>query len=816
MKPKRSSKARAARRSARRQRRTRVTPSKPAAPITRHRSGSIARLTCTGALVASAVWIGLPTVSFAQTTAQPSREAIAALGAAKQFVIPAGKLSAALDAFTQVTGISVADPGAVVGAADSRGAAGTLTPVQALRRLLGGTGITYTVASPRSVRLARGPLPQLATVSVVAERKPASANPKYSEPLRDIPQTITVVTKEVLDAQGVTSLRDAVRNVTGLTVNAGEGGATPGDNFNIRGFSARSDIFVDGMRDVGGYSRETFNVEQIEVAKGPGSVYSGRGSTGGSINLVSKSPHVGDAYSGVIGAGNAEYGRATVDANHSFEDIGAGGIAVRLNAQWQNAGVPELDVVKNKSWGIAPSIGFGLGSKTPVTLQYFQNSQDNIPTYGLSNTVSDGPPVGIDPHKYFGLRNLDQEQVNAKQATAKVVHALGANMSLRNQTSWGASDVHRIVVQANVDGTRRSPSHITYDQNLSNQTALSSSFKTGKVEHVLASGVELSHEKSRFATYVFSTALPKVDLTNPNPDDRYTGTYTEGKPRRSAVSNSVGLYTFDTMKLSEQLEFNIGLRWDSFSPQYKDSLNRALPKKDSKAATWRAGAVFKPVERGSIYFAYGTSFNPTGELLSLDSRGTIGLDPESNKSYEVGSKWELADARVLVTAALFRTDKTNARITDPNDPSGTTLVLAGQQRVDGFELGASGQIMPGWMLQAGYTHLDGKILHGNAGTDGTPIPNTPKSSLSVWTSGTIPGDFEIGGGVRFVDKRYRTATQSVPSYWAYDADAAYSVNTRVQLRLNLINLSNTTYFDSGRFWVPAAGRTIKVSTNVKY
>lgn len=823
MKPKLSSKARAARclarRNARRARANRPAATQPVASSQASETTSaLARWAMAGVLAASAVMSAAPRIADAQAAAPrsvPSASALNELGSAQRFEIPAGKLSAVLAAFSLKTGITITDPSAVVGDADSQGITANATPVQALRRLLNGTGVTYRIATSRAVTLDRGALPRLATVQVTAQQQ-ALTNPKYSEPLRDVPQTITVVSRQVLDAQGVTSLRDAVRNVTGLTVNAGEGGATPGDNFNIRGFSARSDIFVDGMRDVGGYSRETFNVEQIEVAKGPGSVYSGRGSTGGSINLVTKTPHVGKAYSGVFGAGNAQYGRASVDLNQDFESLGAKSVAMRLNGQWQNAGVANLDVVKNASWGVAPSLAFGLGTTTPVTLQYFHNEQRNIPTYGLSNATTDGPPVGVDPHRYFGLKELDRENVKADQATAKIVHQFGGNISLRNQTSWGASDVHRIVVQANTDGTRRSPSHITYDQNLSNQTSLSASFYTGPVKHVVASGAEVTHEKSRFAAYVFSAALPKVDLQNPNPDDHYTGTITEGRPRRSAIADSKALYTFDTMELSEHLEVNIGVRWDAFSPQYRDSLDRELPKKDSKAATWRTGAVYKPVERGSIYVAYGTSFNPTGELLSLDSRGTIGLDPETNKSYEVGSKWEFGGGRLLVTGSLFRTDKTNARITDPADPSGATLILAGQQRVDGAELGASGQIIPGWTLQAGYTRLDGHILHGTVGTDGTPLPNTPKHSLSVWSSGILPGKIEVGGGVRFVDKRYRTATQSVPGYWAYDADAAYTVSERMSLRLNLINLSDVTYYDSGRFWVPAAGRTIKLSTNVKY
>lgn len=819
MKPKKSSKAIAARCEARRRKRrvrAQQPPPQVASPVST--ASGISRWALTGALVvASAAGFGsAPRELFAQAPANAA--ATSPEKVVRSFEIPAGRLSRALEFYTRTTGFTITDPDGVVGTLDCRGITASVTAEQALRRLLGGTGVTYVFTSARAIRLTKGSLPQLATVSVVGDRQRATAvaSDKYTEPLRDVPQTITVVPRDILESQGVTSLRDAVRNVTGLTVNAGEGGSTPGDNFNIRGFSARSDIFVDGMRDNGGYSRETFNVEQVEVSKGPGSVYSGRGSTGGSINMVTKTPHLGTERSGVFAGGNADYGRATVDLNQPLVGLGLGGTGLRVNGQWQNSGVANLEWVKNKSWGVAPSIALGLGSSTPVYVQYFVSKQDNIPTYGVNNQIGNGPPVGVDPHKFYGLRNLDFEKVEAQQGTVKVFHTFHNGTTLRNQTSYGESDVNRIVIHANTDGQRRSPSHITNERNLTNQTSLNASVRTGRVTHAISSGFEASHENSRFASYVLSAALPKVNLLDPNPADRYTGTYRPGRPRRSAIANSMGLYTFDTMKFGENFEMSFGLRWDSFSPQYKDSLDKPVPTRDSKALTWRTGAVYKPTEHGSIYTAYGTSFNPTGELLAQDARGTIGLDPEKNNSLEAGVKWDFMESRLLVSSAVFRTNKTNARIIDPDDPLGTTLVLEGSQRVDGMEFGATGRLTDGWMLFASYTYLDSKIIHGAVGTDNQPLPNTPMHSLSLWSSGKLPGNVEIGGGTRYVGDRFRSVTQTVPGYWAWDADVGYAVTRKIQLRLNLINLTNETYFDNGRFWVPAAGRSFKLSTSVRY
>lgn len=781
------------------------------------RSNGLQQWALTGVLLATAVVGTSPTPLAAQAPTQQSGQSN---NAPKQFEIAEGPLSDALAAFTRATGIVVLDQGALVGDQTTAGVRGMMTTTDALRRLLSGTGITYRVANARQIRLTKGDVAdatQLSNVTVVGARSQISAaSPKYTEPVRDIPQSITVVPQSVLESQGVTSLRDAVRNISGLTVNAGEGGATPGDNFNIRGFSARSDIFVNGVRDVGGYSRETFNIEQVEVTKGPSSVYAGRGSTGGSINLVTKTPHAGSAYNGGIGVGSADYKRMTADINQPLDDMGLKGSGVRLNAQYQYSGTPGVAVINNKSWGVAPSVAFGLTGKTQFTADFLHAAQDNLPTYGV-NSTSGGPPEGVDTHQYFGVRNLDFERVRADQGTARLTHAFNDAVTLRNLTSWGQTDVHRIVTSANPDGTRRSPSHITYDRNLTNQTVLNAGFKTANIEHAVVTGAEVTHEGSRFASYVFTGALPKItDLKNPSEEDQFTGTYKEGKPRRSATANSVGFYSFDTMKFGSHWEVSGGLRYDTFSPQYKDSLERELPRTDSRALTWRAGTVFKPTEEASFYAAYGTSFNPTGELLSLDNRGTTGLEPEKNRSVEVGTKWDTFRRRLLLTAAVFRTEKTNARITDPLDPSGASLVLAGKQRVDGFEVGASGRLAENWNLFGGWTWLDGKIIHGNAGQDGTVIPNTPKHTLNVWTSGRVLGRLELGGGVRHVGERLRTATQSVPAYTAWDADAALPVTRSLLFRLNLVNLTDATYYDSGRYWVPASGRAVRLSTNLTF
>jgi len=772
-------------------------------------------------LVATAT-IGATTPGLAQ---QPQAGAPATQTASRSYSIAAGPLTRALEEFSRRTGVAVIDPQALAEGVETRGLSGEYTDQEALRRLLEGTGLTYRYTSARQIRLERGDVGgmgdgpvEIAGVTVTGLRQTMSS-PKYTAPLRDVPQTISVIPAEVIEAQGVTALRDVVRNVPGLTVNAGEGGATPGDNFNIRGFSARSDLFVNGVRDLGGYSRETFNIEQVEVTKGPGSVYSGRGSTGGSVNLVTKTPTTGsEFYAATVGVGNADFTRAAVDLNQPLEGLSLRGLGVRMNASWQNAGIAGLDVVKNRSWGVAPSVAFEPNADTRLTVDYSHVQQENIPAYGMQNNETDGPLTGSNPRAFYGLRSLDREDVSASTLTGRVERYLGDQFSLRTQVGYIGTDVDRIVTFGQTNGTRSSRSHITSDQNVTGAVDLTGRFDTGSVGHTAVAGVEIIREESSRATYEFTAPPPPIeDLANPNPDAPYAGEAIRRRPSRQVEATTSSAYIFDTVRLSPALELNGGLRYDHFSPVYRDSLDVIQePRTTADALTWRAGAVVKPAPYGSIYFSYGTSFNPSGETLALSGDGASGVQPEKNRSFEVGTKWDLLDERLSLTGAVFRTEKTNARMDDPDDPLGEAIILAGRQRAQGFEAGISGRPVPGWVVIGAYTFMESEILTGNEGTVGNPLPNTPKHAASLWTTYLFPWRLEVGGGVRFVDERWLRPTSTVPSYTAFDAEAAYVVNENLTLRLNLQNLTDATYFDQGRFWVPAAGRSAKFFAAVRY
>jgi catecholate siderophore receptor len=771
-----------------------------------------------GVLVASAALGGAASPVFAQVpTSSPSATQLAT----RRFDIPAGPLSEALTAFTRATGMTINDPKAIVGERESPGVSGVFTPVEALRHLLAGTGVTYRFTSSRSLQLELGALPErvdtehaaeLAAVTVEGAQRTVVSSPKRTEPLQNTPQAITVVPGEVIAQQGATSLRDVLRNVPSITINAGEGGSTPGDNFNVRGFSARSDMFVDGVRDMGGYSRDAFDFEQVEVAEGPASAYTGRGSTGGSINMVTKTPHLAESRSVVATGGSADQRRVTTDLNQPLESLGLPHTAVRVNAMWQDGGVPGLDVVKNEKWGVAPSLAVGLGTPTQLTLSYVHNGQDDIPTYGVQSFDS-VPSINTD--RFFGLRSLDFERVHADNATARLDHQFSGALHLRNQLSYGSSSTSRIVTYANLANGARSPkSHLTDDDILTNQTNLSASFSTGAVRHDVSAGVEVTHESSRFGHYAISEPPPPVtNFDDPDPALSYHPTVTKAPYPRHVTANSVGIYAFDTFKAGEHWALTAGVRWDDYHPHYADSVSQ--PVATANAVSGQAGLVYKPTSAGSVYAAYSTSFNPSIQNLSYESVKGGTLAPEKNRSIEVGTKWNLLKRRLLATLAFFRTDKTNARTPDPEDPSVT--ILDGKQRVQGVDVNASGQLTRAWSLFAGYTYMESEYLEsGTPAQVGTELPNVPKHAASVWTTYELPWRLELGGGVRYVDRRLLRGTTYVPSYQTVDAEAAYHLNEHLDLRLNLYNLTDERYYDSGRFWVPGPSRSATLATTVRF
>lgn len=672
---------------------------------------------------------------------------------------------------------------------------------------------------------------ELDKITVVGDRAHESTSPKHTQPLLDTPQSVTIVPAELMQEQGVTTLRDALRNVPGISMQAGEGGVPAGDNLTLRGFSARTDLFIDGVRDFGGYSRDPFNIEQIEVVKGPASTHSGRGSTGGSINLASKTARRGNHNQASLSVGDNALLRATADLNHEIGD----NTAFRINLLGHRNEVNGRAAVENERWGVAPTLSFGLGGDTVTTLTLFHLEQDNVPDYGQAwvpptNNVlvqSRNARSPVDRENFYGLLARDYEDTTTDLATIGVRHAFNDYIDLRNLTRWGRSQRDSIITAPRFLGDnstqirRTAKTRDSEDTILTNVTDVTARFDTGAVEHTLLAGLEFTREESVNRARI-ATDGALTDLFNPDFNAPYTGTITADPLRDSfADSHSMAAYVFDTLVLNPQWELSGGLRWDRFEVDtiaYDTASARRVDfSREDAMLSGRAAVVFKPRENGSLYLGYGTSFNPSGEGLSLNT-DTAELEPEKSRTLELGTKWELFDARLTLTSALFRTEKTNARTEDEIDK---IVVLQGKQSVDGFEVGFAGKLTNAWTVFGGYTRLDSEVVESlNEAEVGKALGNTPRHSASAWTTYDVSDALQFGFGVQHVGSRFSntTNTRLAKSYTAYDAMIGYEVNDALALRLNGYNLGNKDYVDQvgGGHYTPGAGRTFMLSVDFNF
>jgi catecholate siderophore receptor len=682
----------------------------------------------------------------------------------------------------------------------------------------------------------------------------ALKSPKFTKPVRDIPQTLTVVPEELIKEQNATNLRDVLRNVPGISMQAGEGGGGPaGDNLSIRGFAARSDIFVDGLRDTadGGYSRDPFNLEQVEVAKGPASTNAGRGSTGGSINLSSKTPKEQARYDVMLSGGTDSFYRGTFDVNQPIPNLN--GVAFRLNGMYHEQEIPGRDFVENERWGIAPSIAFGLGTDTRFTLSYLHLDQDNVPDYGIpfvpKTSVNPALPGGIPPvdfDNYYGLLSRDYEKIQTDLITATFEHDFSDVLKLTSTTRVGRNRRDSVTTAPRfVNGTvppgsppgstfptttlnRQFQSRDQIDDTIANVTSLRYDFSTGIIDHELVGGFEMSHDSSTNYGRT-APAAPQTDIFQPDPWEAYSGFPVRNGAVTDVTTDSLGIFLFDSAEIGEHWLVTAGARWDTFDATYTNLPAVFAPAtpgvylaREDSMFSYRGAVTYKPCEEGSIYLGYGTSFNPSTEGLTYSTNAAlVATEPEESETIELGTKWEFFDGKMLASAALFRTDKSNARTTDPVTG---VIDLTGEQRVQGLEVGLNGSITDEWRVFGGYTYMDSEVLESKQPLEvGNEIANTPEHTFSLWTTYDLPKGFTIGAGTQYVDSRFnnqtnRTTRQQAPSYTLIDAMVSYEVNENLTLRLNGYNLADKDYIDrlGGGHFVPGQGRSFVLSANMTF
>ncbi|MDB5413580.1 MAG: TonB-dependent siderophore receptor [Rubritepida sp.] len=652
------------------------------------------------------------------------------------------------------------------------------------------------------------------TRSVVTPRSPVS--------VAETPQSISVVPRTLIDERGALSLRDALRNVTGISLAAGEGGLS-GDNLTLRGFSATNDFYIDGIRDSAPYTRDPFNVESIAVLKGPSAVMFGRGSTGGVINQTSRQPQqrtFGEfTMSGISPTGF----RATGDIN-----INAGSVAMRLNTMAMTQDTARRANVSNQRYGIAPSITWGLGGDTQVNLSYLHQQEDNVPDFGIP--IIAGRVANVSPSNFYGLRNVDRERYTTDVITGSIRHRFAEGVTLSNVTRYGNYDRNISATAPRIIGTvtantpldsilvnRQAQVRGGLSTVLENQTELRVQATTGPLQHNIATGLEVGRESVQLRR--FTATRPTASLLNPNfnqsPGYQDALTITGDT---LAVANRIAVYAMDQIRIGQYFEILGGLRYETFQTDFTNRLTtNANFSRTDDMLSWRAAGVFKPMPGVRTYIAAGTSFNPSAESVALTA-ATANLAPETSLSYELGASYEIT-RNFEVRGALFQIEKNNARTVDPTNT--TVTVLQGEQRVRGVEISASGSLLPNWNLIAGYTYLNSETTKSRNPLEvGREMQNTPRHTATIWTTYDLPYGVTIGGGASYVDSRFGNTLETVrvPSYTRYDATISWAVTEGLTARLNGLNLTDRRFYEGvypGNI-TPGAGRTVIGSLTARF
>jgi catecholate siderophore receptor len=668
---------------------------------------------------------------------------------------------------------------------------------------------------------------------------------KLPADLHEVPQSVIVVDKALMQSQGATSLADALRNVSGITLGGAEGGQI-GNNINLNGFPARTDIYLDGFRDRGQYFRDTFALDQVEVLMGPSSMLFGRGSTGGVVNQVTKKANLKESTEVTASATSNGLVRTTVDHNQPLTDTSA----LRVSAMAQDGAASTRDKTDLRDFGLAVSYALGIGSADEISLSALVQHNNDQVDYGLPPL--NGHPVAVDRNTSYGLDN-DRTQSDVIALNANIKHRIAPEVTLRSMTQFNYVHTDARETSPQSIGTvtagvftpltgaigaqplsslfvrEQTHDRIITDYSISNQTELAAKIDAGGFAHDTLLGLEVSHDGYNNQTYFRDGTCNGVpmnasDATQsyvdcvPVVDPSFNAADTDLGSRRGnragGSANTIAVYGNDTMALNDRFKLVGGLRYDRFIANISNTISSpASASQTVNFVSVRAGGIWQPTTAQAYYLSYGTSFNPSLEQLT-GTAGQQSLEPEKNKSYELGGKWDVSQ-NLASNAALFQIRKDNAR----SQVAPGVYQLDGTVRVRGASAGATGRITRKWQISANYTYLNAQVIAASA-TDGTlgkvPI-NTPRHSLTAWNTYRLAPHWELGGGATYMAQRFANAanTTQVGGFTRWDATVAYLL-PKVDIRLNLINLSNKMYYDAliqsdGGRAVPGNGRTAMLS-----
>lgn len=677
---------------------------------------------------------------------------------------------------------------------------------------------------------------ELPVTSVTGSREESGYKPEQSKaalkidaPLRDVPQSINVVPQSVLRDQGADSLEDALKNVPGIGLSNGDGQR---DQVTIRGFSAIGDQYIDGIRDDALYFRDMSNIERVEVIKGPAAVLYGRGSSGGLINSVTKKPTFAPVQE--MGVSFDSEGKRRTQFDAGWADQEQKNKAFRVTGALEDSDTFREDGFLERK-ALAPSAYFQLSDDLEINLGASYLYDKRLIDFGIPSL--NGRPVDVGRDKRFGSADADQDYTRSEifSLTAGIDYRINDAFTLSNTSRYYHYDLDRNNTLAHTDANRfvTAPDGTLLvklkrgnvqrkEDGWFNQTELKQNAMIAGLNHQLLYGVEFGRQEKDQQFYnqndvarvpVYGdTLLPVPSQANQKTGDGLN------------TQETTGLYVQDLIELSPHWKALLGVRYDEFDQSFRDDLNgKAELERTDYTLSPRAGLVWQPDDAQSYYLSISRSYQPSGEMFQV-SATNVELEPEQTTNYEIGAKWNLLQDRLMLTAAVFRLERTDIKTTDPINPA--KLVLAGEQRTEGFETTFMGQLSDKWQLYGGYAFLDAEITKSNSKTNGVDnegqVPTlTPRHSANLWAVRSLDTDWRVGMGANYVGSRYTALDNEteMPGYTTVDAALFYQ-QPKWDAALRLFNVFDKEYYASAHGSVDlitsGAPRTLELSANYRF
>ncbi|WP_372880276.1 TonB-dependent receptor [Psychromonas sp.] len=659
---------------------------------------------------------------------------------------------------------------------------------------------------------------------------------KRSRDIADTPATMTVLTKQSIDDSGKTELKDILSAQPGITLGTGEGGNSFGDRYIIRGYEARSDVFTDGLREPGLISRDTFALEQVEISKGPSSTFAGRGSTGGAVNSVTKKASLEDDFVNLsVGAGTDDYQRYSIDTNKVVSDD----LALRANLLYAEKDVPDREPAGEKRIGLLLSTVYQASDDLKLTADYYHYESDDTPDAGTY--LVDGEPNT--EQGYPGIEDLDFQRSQADTLTITIDKQINDNVRLENKSRYGVTSNEYITTSKRSNGEDRTFAGWQDNKYLGNQTNLIIDQELAGQRHTIITGVELAQEKVLGATTGYAQNFAggyDIDFTS--------NTATKLDAVTDYKLNTVSAYLMDTITLNQDWEVFGGLRYDYF--QYDLSIAETEGRNGTNPASsyefedgflnGHLGVVYSPWENGNIYANWSTSSNINGG--EADSAGNCGYGgictdadgnyqdakPEQSRNIELGTKWNLFNEKLLLTAALFQITKDDVIEGDNDSYSTGGNMNTGKNRVEGLEVGLSGNLTDKLSGQFGFAWMDSETLESyDQDNVGKPKANFAEKSANLQLRYQLLPKFALGGNVTYSSEIYGGQPDAAASedirlsgYTVYDLFASYQFNEQLELRGNIQNLTDKDYYTAlyrgGSIVYIGDARTANLTLNYKF